>query len=218
MIHFDIPKGFKIPFFEPHDSFRHTVSSSSSRRKMSPLKFLCRKVKNIILYRLAFFCPSNKLRIWMHRHRGCHIGNHVYIGQQCTIDNAYPELFYIEDYAGLTGENSVLCHTNTPPYFDGIVHCEASPVVVRHHAVIGGRASLLPGVEVGEYAMVSAGSVVSSNVEPYTLVVGVPARKVFEYKKRVLRNIDKYNLTASVCPEMKDINKCVDNENNMHNE
>ena len=53
---------------------------------------------------------------------------------------------------------------------------------------------LLPGVEIGEYAIVSANSVVSSSVAPYTLAVGNPAKQVFEFEKRVRHNIKKYGL------------------------
>lgn len=205
MTHFDIPERFHIPFYDHGDSLMDTIKASSSRRKMNPICFAYRKLRNIILYRLAFFCPINKWRIWMHRKRGCHIGEHVVIGQQCSIDNAYPELVYIEDYVGITGNNSILCHTNMRPYFDGIVHCMAAPVIIRHHALVAIGAVLMPGVEIGEYAMVSANSVVTSNVPPYTLVVGNPAKKVFEYKKRVLHNIKKYGLAENMCAEMKDL-------------
>lgn len=204
MTQFDIPKGFKIPFYDHKDSITGTIKSSSARRKMNPLYFAYRKLRNIILYRLAFFCPINKWRIWMHRRRGCHIGEHVVIGQQCTIDNAYPELVYIEDYVGITGNNTILCHTNMRSYFDGIVHCMAAPVVVRHHALVSLGAVLLPGVEIGEYAIVSANSVVSSNIAPYTLAVGNPAKQVFEFKKRVKRNIEKYGLKETMCPEFEE--------------
>lgn len=194
MTHFDIPEKYKIPFFDRKDSLIGTIKASSSRRKMNPLYFVYRKIRNIILYRLAFFCPLNKWRIWMHRHRGCHIGEHVYIGQECSIDNAYPELFFIEDYASLNNGSTVLCHTNVREQFDGIVHCVAAPVVIRHRAQIAIGAVLLPGVEIGEYALVSANSVVSTSIAPFALAVGNPAKQVFDFEKRVRHNIKKYGL------------------------
>jgi acetyltransferase-like isoleucine patch superfamily enzyme len=47
---------------------------------------------------------------------------------------------------------------------------------IRRGARIGGGATLLPGVEIGEEAFVGAGAVVTKNVEPRMLVVGNPAR------------------------------------------
>jgi hypothetical protein len=55
MTEFNIPEPFQIPFFD-HDerSLVNTIKNSSKRRKMSPIYFAFRKVKNIILYRFAF--------------------------------------------------------------------------------------------------------------------------------------------------------------------
>ena len=52
---------------------------------------------------------------------------------------------------------------------------------VRRGAVIGGNATILPGVEIGEYAVVAAGSVVTRNVPPRTVVAGNPARPIGTY-------------------------------------
>lgn len=52
------------------------------------------------------------------------------------------------------------------------------PPVVGRDAVVGGGAVLMPGVTVGESAMVAAGAVVTQDVPPRTLVVGSPARVV----------------------------------------
>jgi UDP-2-acetamido-3-amino-2,3-dideoxy-glucuronate N-acetyltransferase len=57
---------------------------------------------------------------------------------------------------------------------------EGEPLVgvrLRRGARIGGGAQILPGVEVGENAFVAAGSVVTRDVEPGALVMGVPARR-----------------------------------------
>ena len=192
MTHFDIPERFSIPFFDHKDSLIGTIKSSSGRRKMNPIYFIYRKIRNIILYRMAYFCPINKWRIWMHRHRGCHIGEHVYIAQECSIDNAYPELVYIEDYAGLNGGCTVLCHTNVREHFDGIVNCEAAPVVLRHHCLVSIHCMLLPGAEIGAYSIVSANSVVGSKVPPCTLVIGNPAKKIYSYEEIIEENKHRY--------------------------
>jgi acetyltransferase-like isoleucine patch superfamily enzyme len=50
--------------------------------------------------------------------------------------------------------------------------------LVRKGASIGAGAIILPGVTIGQYAIVGAGSVVTEDVEDYAIVVGVPARKI----------------------------------------
>lgn len=52
------------------------------------------------------------------------------------------------------------------------------PTRVGHGASIGSHATLLPGIVVGEHALVGAGSVVTRDVPAYAVVVGVPARVV----------------------------------------
>lgn len=54
----------------------------------------------------------------------------------------------------------------------------ASPITVGANAWIGGRAVILPGVEIGDNAVVAAGAVVQSDVPANTLVAGVPAKIV----------------------------------------
>jgi UDP-2-acetamido-3-amino-2,3-dideoxy-glucuronate N-acetyltransferase len=57
---------------------------------------------------------------------------------------------------------------------------ELEGVVLRRACRVGGGAVLLPGVEVGEEALVAAGAVVTSDVAPRAVVMGVPARQVRE--------------------------------------
>jgi acetyltransferase-like isoleucine patch superfamily enzyme len=56
----------------------------------------------------------------------------------------------------------------------------AKSIVVGNHAWIGGRCIILPGVTVGEGAVVGAGSVVSKDIPPWTVAVGNPARVIKE--------------------------------------
>lgn len=57
---------------------------------------------------------------------------------------------------------------------------QAHPVTIADRVWIGGGTIILPGVSIGEGAVVAAGSVVKQNVAPYTLVAGQPARLIKE--------------------------------------
>lgn len=66
--------------------------------------------------------------------------------------------------------------------------------VIRRYAVVGAGATLLPGVEIGEGAMVAAGAVVTKNVHPWTIVAGVPAtfkQEVDDDVKKQIENLMK---------------------------
>ena len=65
-------------------------------------------------------------------------------------------------------------HDYRSPTFD----TDFEPVVIGDYVWLGPRCILLPGVTIGEGAVVAAGAVVSKNVEPYTVVGGVPAQKI----------------------------------------
>jgi maltose O-acetyltransferase len=60
----------------------------------------------------------------------------------------------------------------------------AGTITIGSHAWIGGRAIILHGVTIGEGAVVAAGSVVVKDVDPYSIVGGIPARFI---KKREIR-------------------------------
>lgn len=82
-------------------------------------------------------------------------------------------------------------HDHRDPWF----RCETQehkPVVIDNRAWIGSHTIILHSVHIGEGAVVAAGAVVTHDVEPYTIVAGIPAKKVGE------RNRDlKYELDGS---------------------
>ena len=61
-------------------------------------------------------------------------------------------------------------------------------IIIEDDVWIGSNAVILPNCKIGEGSIVAAGAVVTSNVESYTVVGGVPAKLI---KKRVIRNINK---------------------------
>jgi acetyltransferase-like isoleucine patch superfamily enzyme len=63
-------------------------------------------------------------------------------------------------------------------------------VTIEDHVFIGSRATILPGVTVGEGAVVAAGAVASRDVAPYTVVAGVPARRVRERNRDLRYRLD----------------------------
>ena len=69
------------------------------------------------------------------------------------------------------------CHIGAGTVLAGVVEPpSATPVIVEDNVVIGANAVVLEGVRIGEGAVVAAGAIVISDVEPYTVVGGVPAR------------------------------------------
>lgn len=75
--------------------------------------------------------------------------------------------------------------------------------IVKKGASIGANATIICGNNIGEYALIGAGSVITKEVLPFALVVGNPGKQigwVSEYGHRL--NFDKNNM--AICPESKD--------------
>jgi len=105
---------------------------------------------------------------------GITIGRRSVINHQCCLDGRGGLI--IGDNVDISPGVWILTdsHDMHDPLFPEVL----APVKVCNHVWIGSRALILPGVTVGEGAVVAAGAVVTCDVEPYTVVAGVPARPI----------------------------------------
>lgn len=147
------------------------------------------------LAEIVSLVPSHNMRIFVYRyilgiklgtlttvHRGCrfYFPSGVAIGNNCVINRDV----LLDGRSGLTIHDNVsvsegsaiftLDHDPNSPTFEN----RGSPVVINNQVYIGSRAVILPGVTVGEGAVIGAGAVVPHDVEPYHIVAGVPARTI----------------------------------------
>lgn len=111
---------------------------------------------------------------------GIKIGRDVFIGFDVEFDTNYSELIEIEDSVTISHRCIISTHmaTSTRTPLQNLYPPMAAPVKIKRGAWICTGAILLPGTTVGENALVAAGAVVTRNVEPATLVAGIPARTV----------------------------------------
>jgi acetyltransferase-like isoleucine patch superfamily enzyme len=106
----------------------------------------------------------------------CVIGDNVWIGPQAFLD---ARDLVIEDHVGWGPGAKLLgsSHTATPIDVPIIrTDLEIKPVRIGAWADIGTNATILPGVTIGKGAIVGAGAVVVSDVAPFSVVAGVPAK------------------------------------------
>jgi acetyltransferase-like isoleucine patch superfamily enzyme len=137
--------------------------------------------RNYVLQRLADNPPHPKLTTVFQRMRGVRIGDHVYIGPHVDIDFLYPHLVTIEDYVSIGMNSMIFAHSNpTCSVWLKLNRYPRSvaPVLIKKGAWIPPGVIVLPGVTIGEHSVVGAGSLVTKNVEPFTMVAGCPARLV----------------------------------------
>ena len=108
-------------------------------------------------------------------------GKHTTIGKNVFINHACSFL----DLGGITIEDDVLIgpkvnlitenHPTDPSKRKTLV---CKPIVIKRNAWIGAAVTILPGITIGENAIVAAGSVVTKDVPSNTIVAGVPAKHV----------------------------------------
>jgi acetyltransferase-like isoleucine patch superfamily enzyme len=124
---------------------------------------------------------GGNLRCRLERLRGVNIGKHVFLAGGNILDRVRPDLITIEDYVSLAGGVYILTHSNpTTPLREilGPASHKVAPVVIKRGAWVAINVVILPGVTIGENAIVAAGSVVTKDVPPYAIVGGSPAKEI----------------------------------------
>jgi acetyltransferase-like isoleucine patch superfamily enzyme/dTDP-4-dehydrorhamnose 3,5-epimerase-like enzyme len=132
---------------------------------------------------------GERTRIWAFAHvlkgavvgADCNICDHVFIENDVTIGDRVTVKSGVQLWNGLRVEDDVFIGPNATFSNDLYPRSRqylAAPLrtVIRKGASIGAGAVILPGLTIGQYAMVGAGSVVTSDVQPYAIVTGNPAR------------------------------------------
>ena len=131
-------------------------------------------------------------RIWHFSHvlprtrigRGCVIGQNVMIGPDVAVGDTCKIQNNVSLYKGVTLEDGVFCgpscvFTNVNnPRAEIERKDEFLPTLVKRGATIGANATIVCGSTIGEYAFVAAGAVVTRDVPAFSLMAGVPARRI----------------------------------------
>jgi UDP-2-acetamido-3-amino-2,3-dideoxy-glucuronate N-acetyltransferase len=129
-------------------------------------------------------------RIWHHAHvragarigLACSLGKNVYVdagaivGDRCKIQNncSIYDGVILGDHI-FVGPHVTFTNDKYPRADDEWVRVATH---VGDHASFGAHATVVCGVTIGEYAMIGAGAVVTTNVDPYALMIGNPARQL----------------------------------------
>ncbi|GAB4288176.1 MAG: hypothetical protein Kow0083_00650 [Methylophaga sp.] len=130
-------------------------------------------------------------RIWAFTHilagakigSECNICDHVFIENDVVVADRVTVKCGVQLWDGLRIESEVFIGPNATFTNDRFPRSKVYPeqfltTRVRQGASIGANATILPGLTIGQYAMVAAGAVVTKDVPPYALVAGNPARVI----------------------------------------
>lgn len=133
----------------------------------------------------SFLAPFNyrfiRPRIW--RLMGCSVGKNVFIGLDVWIDITNSHLIHVHDGAHITTRCLLLCHQrDLKSYYVGAdsskLPYKKGTIVIGRGAMLGMGTIVLPGVTIGEGSIVAAGSIVTKDIEPWSIASGAPAKIV----------------------------------------
>ena len=128
------------------------------------------------IWHWTHICAGAKVGSFSSIGQNVFVGNNVNIGRNVKIQNN------VSVFEGVTIEDDVFCgpsmvFTNvTNPRSNINRKSEFKKTLVKKGATIGANCTILCGTTIGEYSFVGAGAVVTKDVKPYSLMIGVPAR------------------------------------------
>lgn len=160
-------------------------------------------LKNFVVGYVFTSVPSHRLRNLLLRMGGINMGKDVRFYLNTKVRNPNGITIHPGVSVGpqvlLDGRKGITIHQCAVIAYDAIIWTlnhdyndtnfvgKGAPVEVGPYAWICSRSIILPGIKIGEGAVVASGAVVTRDVEPYTIVGGIPAKPIGK------RKINKYN-------------------------
>jgi UDP-2-acetamido-3-amino-2,3-dideoxy-glucuronate N-acetyltransferase len=151
--------------------------------------------RNVFIHESSFVDEPAEIgegtRIWHYCHvmegarigKKCNLGQNVLVGRGVLIGNNVKIQNNVSVYEGVTLEDDVFCgpsmvFTNVVnPRSEIVRKSEYKPTRVERGATLGANCTIMCGITIGRYAFVGAAAVVTRDVLPYALVLGMPARR-----------------------------------------
>ncbi len=105
------------------------------------------------------------------------MGKNVEMGYFVVVDSLFPHLVTIGEGSTVVKGAVILAHDRAREK-TGSGKMKVAPTVLGRRSFIGANAVIMPGVKIGDGAVVGAGAVVTKDVAPGTIVAGVPAKPI----------------------------------------
>jgi UDP-2-acetamido-3-amino-2,3-dideoxy-glucuronate N-acetyltransferase len=139
----------------------------------------------------------------------CNLGQNVVVSPGVTLGRNVKVQNNVSIYSGVTCEDDVFLGPSM--VFTNVINPRSainrrgnySRTLVKKGATIGANATIVCGVDIGEYAFIGAGAVVTKSVKPYALLVGNPARQQGWMSEHGMK-LDFNSEGKAKCPESSD--------------
>lgn len=130
-----------------------------------------------------------KVRPWVLKKVGCHVGKDIFVGDSVVVDGGHADHIFIDDHAHIAGGVRLLCHQrDLSHYCVGDDYSKLGYRLGKIHlckgSLVGMETFVMPGVTIGEGAIVGAGSLVTRDIPAWTIAAGRPAKVVKHIPER----------------------------------
>lgn len=143
------------------------------------------KIINFLRYRIRKFLME-EITLEDHIKRGMVIGENCSIMDGSTFDYGHCNLITIGNNVTIAPQAYLLAHDASTKRELG--YTKIGRINIKDNVFIGARALIMPGVTIGEGSIVAAGSVVTRDVKPNTVVAGNPAREIISKEEYINKN------------------------------
>lgn len=146
-----------------------------------------RKLWHYLLRELANRCLWPSLRMNLFRWSGVKIGQGAFVNMRFYVEDSYRggDLVIGERAAIAPGLTCVIdSHPNESRLASIPSFHKSSPITIGADVWIGANVTLLPGVTIGECAVIATGAVVTKAVPAYSIMAGVPARQIGDVRQK----------------------------------
>jgi len=137
---------------------------------------------NVVIWNYVVIGDNTKIGNGTHIGSFCDVGKNVMIGKNCNVQA------HVTISNGCRIGSNVFIAPNSSILNDKFPQSEPiTPPIIEDDAIIGGCAVILPNTTIGKRSVVAAGSVVTKDVAPETVVMGIPAKHMMtreEYKAK----------------------------------
>ncbi|MEW9702244.1 DapH/DapD/GlmU-related protein [Paenibacillus sp. SI8] len=132
-------------------------------------------IRNFVFIQISRYSPSLRVKNWIYRNvLGMKVGEHTAFALMVMVDVFFPEKIHVGNNSIIGYNTTILAHEYlTKEYRLGEVH-------IGSNVMVGANTIILPGVTIGDYAIVGAGTVVHKDVAPHSFVAGNPLQVIRE--------------------------------------
>lgn len=165
---------------------RYKVSGANSLWRIYRTVSFFKVMKNFIIIQIARYTPFLSVKNWLYRtFLRMTVGKQTAFALMVMPDIMFPEKITV-------GKNSVIGYNTTILAHEYLIdEYRVGKVEIGNDVLIGANTTILPGIKIGDGAIVSAASLVNKDVAPGTFVGGNPMKVIYTKEEMAQRNTEK---------------------------